>query len=36
VRAVGGVGAVRRSVEATLAAPGGVEPEIVAWRAVEG
>ena len=36
VRAVGGVGAVRRIVEATLAAPGGVEPEIVAWRAVEG
>jgi general secretion pathway protein K len=36
VRAAGGVGAVRRTVEATLAAPGGVEPEIVAWRAVEG
>ena len=35
VRAVGGVGAVRRAVEATLAAPAGVEPEIVAWRAVE-
>src|SRR5204862_186671 len=36
VRAVGGVSSVRRPVEATLAAPGGVEPEIVAWRAVEG
>ena len=35
VRAVGGVGAVRRAVEATLSAPAGVEPEIVAWRAVE-
>ena len=36
VRAVGGVGAVRRTVEATLSAPVGVEPEIVASRAGEG
>ena len=35
VRAVGGVGALRRTVEATVSAPAGVEPEIVAWRAVE-
>src|SRR5437867_1703841 len=35
VRAVGGVGALRRTVETTLSAPAGVEPEIVSWRAVE-
>jgi type II secretory pathway component PulK len=35
VRAVGGVGAVRRAVEATLAAPPGVEAGVVAWRRVE-
>src|SRR5439155_246030 len=29
VRAVGGVGALRRTVETTLSAPAGVEPEIV-------
>jgi general secretion pathway protein K len=34
VRAVAGVGEVRRAVEATLAAPRGVEPRVVAWRAV--
>src|SRR5881296_4103625 len=32
VRAVGGVGTVRRTVEATLSAPAGLEPEIVASR----
>ena len=35
VRAVGGVGALRRTVETTLSAPAGVEPEIVAWRSLE-
>ena len=34
VRAVAGVGEVRRAVEATLSAPGGSEAQIVAWRAV--
>jgi len=32
VRAVAGVGDMRRAVEATLWAPGGVDPEVVAWR----
>jgi general secretion pathway protein K len=32
VRAVGAVNAVRRSIEATVAAPAGVEPDVVAWR----
>jgi len=32
VRALAGVDALRRGVEATLAAPAGVEPAIVAWR----
>ena len=36
VRAVGGVGAVRRTVDATVSAPAGVEPEVVAWRRVDG
>ena len=36
VRAVGGVGAVRRTVEATVSALAGVEPEVVAWRTVDG
>src|SRR6266478_3677484 len=36
VRAVGGVGAVRRTVEATVSAPAGVESEVVAWRTVDG
>lgn len=35
VRAVGGVGTVRRAVEATLAAPSGVEAAVVAWCRVE-
>jgi len=35
VRAVGGVGTLRRTVETTLSAPAGVEPEIVAWRSLE-
>lgn len=32
VRAVAGVDALRRGVEATLAAPAGVDPEVVTWR----
>jgi hypothetical protein len=36
VRAVGGVGAVRRTVEATVSAPAGVESQVVAWRTVNG
>ena len=32
VRAVAGVGDVRRTVEATLWAPVGADPEVVAWR----
>jgi len=32
VRALAGVDALRRGVEATLAAPAGVEPEVVSWR----
>jgi general secretion pathway protein K len=32
VRAVAGVGDVRRTVEATLWAPAGRDPEVVAWR----
>lgn len=32
VRALGGVGDVRRAVEATLWAPVGVDPEVVGWR----
>src|SRR2546422_3224596 len=36
VRAAGGVGAVRRTVEATVSAPAGVESEVVAWRTVDG
>src|SRR6266478_5821661 len=35
VRAVGSVGPVRRGVEATLAAPPGLDPAVVAWRALE-
>jgi general secretion pathway protein K len=31
-RAVAGVGRVRRGIEATIWAPGGVEPAVVAWR----
>jgi len=34
VRALAGVGEARRAIEATLSAPGGAEPEVVAWRAV--
>jgi general secretion pathway protein K len=32
VRATAGVGEVRRGVEATLWAPAGIDPEVVAWR----
>lgn len=32
VRAVAGVGDVRRAVEATLFAPEGAQPEVIAWR----
>jgi len=35
VRATGAVGALRRTLEATLSAPPGVEPRVVAWRALE-
>jgi hypothetical protein len=34
VRALGGVGDVRRALEALLSAPPGVEPAIVGWRAL--
>jgi general secretion pathway protein K len=34
VRALARVGEVRRAIEATLSAPRGAEPEVVAWRAV--